>query len=50
MDLYFEAKRAADYSSGLQRARVLTEPWVASQVYCSNCGHYPLVSGLGRSC
>jgi type II restriction enzyme len=43
MDLYLEAIHAAGYSSGLQRARVLTEPWLASHVYCPNCGHYPLV-------
>jgi type II restriction enzyme len=43
MDLYFEAGRAGAYTSGLQRARVLTEPWVASQVYCPNCGYFPLV-------
>jgi len=43
MDLYFEIGHANAYSSGLQRARVLTEPWVASQVYCPNCGSFPLM-------
>ena len=43
MDLYFETGHANAYSSGLQRARVLTEPWVASQVYCPNCGSFPLM-------
>lgn len=42
MDLQLLTELAATYSSGLQRARVLTEPWLASQVYCPNCGHYPL--------
>jgi type II restriction enzyme len=39
MDLYFEAGRADAYNSGLQRARVLTEHWMADQVYCPNCGN-----------
>ena len=43
MDLYFEQGLAAAYNSGLQRARVLTEPWVADQVYCPNCGGFPLL-------
>lgn len=42
MNLQLVTELAAAYSSGLQRARVLTEPWVESQVYCPNCGHYPL--------
>lgn len=42
MNLQLITELAAAYSSGLQRARVLTEPWVQSQVYCPNCGHYPL--------
>jgi len=44
MDLGLEAERANAYVSGLQRARVLTEPWVATQVYCPNCGHFPLAT------
>lgn len=39
MDLHFETSRADGYISGLQRARILTEGWVASQVYCPNCGY-----------
>ena len=39
MNLGLTTELAAAYSSGLQRARVLTEPWVESQVYCPNCGH-----------
>jgi type II restriction enzyme len=40
---------AAVYNSGLQRARVLTEPWVADQVYCPNCGSFPLIRYLNDS-
>jgi type II restriction enzyme len=43
MDLQFEAARADAYISGLQRARVLTEHWVAGQVYCPNCGNFEIV-------
>jgi type II restriction enzyme len=39
MDLNFESVRADAYISGLQRARVLTEHWVAGQIYCPNCGN-----------
>jgi type II restriction enzyme len=39
MDLCLEAARASAYTSGLQRARILTEHWVSSQVYCPNCGN-----------
>lgn len=39
MDLYLQGHLADAYTSGLQRARVTTEPWVASQVYCPNCGN-----------
>jgi type II restriction enzyme len=43
MELHFEADRADAYTSGLQRARVLTEDWVAGQVYCPNCGNFEIV-------
>ncbi len=42
MDLYLEAALAGAYHSGRQRARVLTEPWIARQAYCPNCGCFPL--------
>lgn len=42
MNLQLATELAAGYASGPQRARVLTEPWVASQVYCPNCGNHPL--------
>ena len=43
MDLHFDAGLASAYHSGRQRARVLTEPWIASQAYCPNCGCCRLV-------
>ena len=42
VNLYLDLGHAAEYVSGSQRARVLTEPWIASQVYCPNCGYFPL--------
>jgi type II restriction enzyme len=43
MDLHFEAALAAAYRSNRQRARALTEPWLAGQAYCPNCGGFPLI-------
>lgn len=42
MNLNFESVLADAYISGLQRARVLSEPWVAKQVYCPNCGNFQI--------
>lgn len=42
MDLYFEASLADAYQSNRQRARALTEPWIAREAYCANCGRFPL--------
>jgi type II restriction enzyme len=39
MKLTLSAQVVDDYNSGSQRARVLTENWVDSAVYCPNCGH-----------
>ena len=39
MDLCFNTKLADKYTNLSQRIRVLTEDWVARQVYCPNCGH-----------
>jgi type II restriction enzyme len=36
---------AADYHSGAQRARVVTEAWARSQLYCANCNS----SSLGET-
>ena len=38
MILNFDLERAANYKSNSQRARVLTENWVESNIYCPNCG------------
>ena len=38
MNLLFEKTQANRYKSASQKARVLTEQWVDSQVYCPNCG------------
>ena len=39
MNLSFEANLATGYKSPSQKGRVLTEHWVANQVYCPNCGY-----------
>lgn len=38
MDLSFDIGLGAAYKSSAQRARVLTESWVKSEIYCPNCG------------
>ncbi len=43
MDLYLQGHLASAYTSGLQRARVTTEPWVANQIYCPNCGNCHII-------
>ena len=42
MDLSFDKSVAAEYKSPEQKARVMTESWVESQVYCPSCGQRPL--------
>ena len=37
MNLSMTGALAADYHSGAQRARVVTEAWARSQLYCANC-------------
>jgi type II restriction enzyme len=39
MNLFFQTVLAAEYTSLSQKARVLTEDWVNSQIYCPNCGN-----------
>src|SRR3989338_5584868 len=39
MNLVLETRLGNAYKSQSQKARVLTEHWVDSQVYCPNCGH-----------
>ena len=42
MQLSFDEKIAANYTSASQRARVLTEQWVDHSVFCPNCGHFEI--------
>ena len=39
MLIRLDSALAADYRSGSQAARVLTEDWVSREAYCFNCGH-----------
>ena len=46
MNLNFDVNLALDYSSSTQKARILTESWVANNMYCPRCGnvyirHFP---------
>lgn len=38
MNLNFNTKLADDYTSPSQKARVLSEAWVLSEIYCPSCG------------
>jgi len=38
MDLRFNTKLADLYTNASQKARVMTESWVLSEIYCPNCG------------
>lgn len=38
MDLTFDRSLAMNYKSHAQQARVMTEAWVSSQIFCPNCG------------
>lgn len=39
MDLHFNIDIASNYSSNAQKIRVISENWVAQNVFCPNCGH-----------
>lgn len=39
MNLYFNTALSASYHGKTQIARVLTESWVAENMYCPRCGH-----------
>lgn len=39
MELQFDLSRAAGYKSSAQKARVLTESWMADNMYCPHCGN-----------
>lgn len=40
MNLNFNTNIAATYHSNTQRARILTESWVADNLYCPRCGNF----------
>ena len=42
MNLYFDESLAARYASKSQQARVMSESWLAANLYCPGCGHRPL--------
>lgn len=42
MNLQFNTQLAEGYKSASQIARVLTENWMAENVYCPNCGRKPI--------
>ncbi len=42
MNLNFDLRKAAGYSSNSQIARVLTESWVKENSFCPNCGNFQL--------
>ena len=39
MKLSFNTKFSENYKNPAQKARILTESWVDSEIYCPNCGH-----------
>jgi type II restriction enzyme len=42
LKLGFGESPQAEYDSGSQKARVLTEGWAGSEAFCPNCGHLHL--------
>ena len=42
MDLSLDLSLIEGYNSKTQQARILTESWVAKNIYCPNCGSNPL--------
>lgn len=42
MDLSLDLSLIEGYKSKTQQARILTESWVAKNIYCPNCGSNPL--------
>jgi type II restriction enzyme len=43
MDLHFAKGITDAYKSSSQRTRILSEHWVATYVYCPNCGNRPIL-------
>ncbi|MDO4571703.1 MAG: DpnI domain-containing protein, partial [Planctomycetia bacterium] len=39
MNLYFDMSLVEGYQSVSQRTRLLTENWVAQNMFCPRCGH-----------
>lgn len=44
MNLYFNTNLAKNYKSSAQIIRILTEDWLANNVYCPCCGTFPVNS------
>lgn len=42
MNLYFNKKLVKNYRSSSQIIRILTEDWLANNVYCPCCGEFPV--------
>ncbi|OOS25497.1 DpnI domain-containing protein [Moraxella pluranimalium] len=42
MNLYFNKDLAKDYQNNSQIIRILTEDWLANNVYCPCCGQFPV--------
>lgn len=42
MDLRFDSQLAEGYKSRSQAARILTEAWAESNLYCPRCGGFPI--------
>lgn len=42
MDLTFDIRLAEHYHSNAQRTRVMSEAWMAHNMFCPCCGHYKL--------
>ncbi len=42
MHLHFDGSRINRYTSRSQQARVLSEEWIQSNIYCVNCGYEPM--------
>ena len=49
MDYYFNTELAKKYKSNSQRVRVMSESWVAHNIFCPICGN-PHISNLKIIC
>ena len=48
MDYYFNTELAKKYKSNSQRVRVMSESWVAHNIFCPICGN-PHISNLNNN-